>query len=150
MARGINKAILVGHLGNDPEVRYLPSGGAVANFSVATSEKWTDKQTGEQKEATEWHRINAFGKLAEIIGQYATKGTLVYIEGKIKTRKCQDNNGNDRQSTEIVADVFRMLSGGQDNRQQQPQRQQRPAAGPADLYGQAQDAPVDFDDDIQF
>lgn len=100
--RGINKVILVGNLGQDPEVRYMSNGNAVANFNVATSETWKDKQTGENREKTEWHRIVAFGKLAEITGEYIKKGTLVYIEGQLQTRKWQDQSGQDRYTTEVV------------------------------------------------
>jgi len=108
-SRGINKAIIVGNLGNDPEMRYLPNGTAVTNISVATSENWKDKQTGEAKEKTEWHRIEAFGRLAEIMGQYLRKGSQVYIEGAIRTDKWQDQNGQDRYSTKIRADNMQML-----------------------------------------
>ena len=100
--RGINKVILVGNLGQDPEVRYMPNGNAVANFSVATSETWKDKQTGENRDRTEWHRVVVFGKLAEIAGEYVKKGTQVYLEGQLQTRKWQDQAGNDRYSTEVV------------------------------------------------
>ena len=100
--RGINKVILVGNLGQDPEIRYMPNGNAVANFSVATSESWKDKQTGENRDKTEWHRIVVFGKLAEITGEYIKKGTLVYIEGQLQTRKWQDQSGQDRYTTEVV------------------------------------------------
>ena len=100
--RGINKVILVGNLGQDPEVRYMPNGNAVANFSVATSETWKDKQTGENRDRTEWHRVVVFGKLAEIAGEYVKKGTQVYLEGQLQTRKWQDQAGNDRYTTEVV------------------------------------------------
>jgi single-strand DNA-binding protein len=109
MARGINKVIIVGNLGNDPEVRYMPSGSAVANISVATSESWKDKQTGQTQERTEWHRIVLFNRLAEITGQYLRKGAKVYIEGSLRTRKWQDANGNDKYTTEIVANELQML-----------------------------------------
>ena len=109
MSRGINKAIIVGNVGNDPEIKYMPSGKAVANFSIATSETWKDKQTGEQKEKTEWHRCNAFDKLAEIIGEYVKKGSKIYIEGSIHTRKWQDQSGQDRYSTEIRVKEMQML-----------------------------------------
>lgn len=111
----VNKVILVGNLGKDPETKYLPSGDAVTNFSIATTESWKDKATGEKKEATEWHRISTFGKLAEICGEYLKKGSAVYIEGSIKTRKWQDKEGNDRYSTEIKADRMQMLGGKQDD-----------------------------------
>ncbi|MFP2770045.1 single-stranded DNA-binding protein [Oceanisphaera sp. KMM 10153] len=112
--RGINKVILIGHLGQDPEVRYMPSGGAVANITLATSESWRDKQTGEQKERTEWHRVVFFGKLAEIAGEYLRKGSQVYVEGRLQTRKWQGQDGQDRYTTEIVVDVggsMQMLGG---------------------------------------
>jgi single-strand DNA-binding protein len=109
MARGINKVILVGNVGQDPEMRALPSGAAVANLRVATSESWKDRQTGEQREQTEWHSIALFGRLAEVAGEYVRKGQQLYIEGRLRTRKWQDKNGVDRYSTEIVADDFQML-----------------------------------------
>ncbi|MHB9022455.1 MAG: single-stranded DNA-binding protein [Halothiobacillus sp.] len=110
-SRGINKVIVLGNLGKDPEVRYMPSGGQVTNITVATSETWKDKDTGEQKEATEWHRIVFFNRLAEIAGQYLKKGSQVYIEGALKTRKWQDQSGQDRYTTEIVASEMQMLGG---------------------------------------
>jgi single-strand DNA-binding protein len=134
--RGVNKAILVGTLGKDPEQRYMPNGNAVCNISVATSEQWKDKQTGEKQERTEWHRVSMFGKLAEIAGEYLRKGSQVYLEGKIQTRKWQDKEGKDRYSTEIVADQMQMLGGKRDS--------SAPAAG--ETLSQA--AP--FDDDIPF
>jgi single-strand DNA-binding protein len=109
--RGVNKAIIMGSLGNDPDVRYMTNGNAACNFSVATNEVWKDKQ-GEQQEKTEWHRIVAFGKLAEIIGEYLKKGSGVYLEGKIQTRKWTDKNGKDNYTTEIVASEVQFLSGG--------------------------------------
>ena len=111
MARGVNKAIIVGTLGQDPEIRYTANGSAVANISVATNETWKDKSTGEAQERTEWHRIVMFGKLAEITQQYLKKGSQAYFEGRIQTRKWQDNSGNDRYSTEIVANEMQMLGG---------------------------------------
>ncbi len=111
MARGINKVILVGNLGNDPETRYMPSGDAVTNISVATSESWKDKQTGEQKEKTEWHKVVMFRRLAEVAAEYLRKGSQVYIEGKLRTNKWQDRDGNDRYTTEIIADEMQMLGG---------------------------------------
>lgn len=111
MARGVNKAIIVGTLGQDPEVRYTANGSAVANISVATNENWKDRQTGEMQERTEWHRIVLFGKLAEIAQQYLKKGSQAYFEGRIQTRKWQDQSGNDRYSTEIVANEMQMLGG---------------------------------------
>lgn len=109
----LNQAQIIGHLGRDPETRFLPSGDAVTSFSVATTEKWKDKTTGEQKEATEWHRISFFGKLAEIAGQYLTKGSQVYVEGKLKTRKYTDKDGVEKYSTEIVGDTMQMLGSRQ-------------------------------------
>jgi len=108
---GINKAILIGRLGNDPEVRYTPSGAAVANFSIATSEEWKDKDTGEKKERTEWHRIVAWRKLGEICGEYLSKGRQVYVEGRIQTRSWDDQNGNKKYITEIVATDVQFLGG---------------------------------------
>ena len=111
MARGINKVIVVGNLGGDPETRYMPSGAAVTNLTVATNESWKDKQTGEQKDRTEWHKVAMFGRLAEIAAEYLRKGSQVYIEGKLRTRKWQDQQGNDRWTTEIIADEMQMLGG---------------------------------------
>ncbi|HHE9458617.1 single-stranded DNA-binding protein [Haemophilus influenzae] len=125
---GINKVIIVGHLGNDPEMRSMPNGEAVANISVATSEAWTDKNTGERREVTEWHRIVFYRKLAEICGQYLKKGAQVYIEGRLRTRKWQDQNGQDRYTTEIQGDVMQMLGtrpqsvDGANNPQPMPQQ----------------------------
>ncbi len=111
MARGINKVIIVGNLGQDPETRYMPSGAAVTNFTVATNESWKDKQTGEQKERTEWHRVAMFNRLAEIAAEYLRKGSQVYIEGKLRTRKWQGQDGQDRYTTEVIADEMQMLGG---------------------------------------
>jgi len=111
MARGVNKVIIIGNLGADPETRAMPSGTTVANLRVATSESWRDKQTGEQQERTEWHRVALFGRLAEVAGEYLRKGSKVYIEGSLRTRKWQDKQGNDRYSTEIVANDMQMLDG---------------------------------------
>ncbi len=116
MAKGVNKVILIGNLGSDPEVRYLPGGDAVTNLSVATSESWKDKQSGEMQERTEWHRVVLFRRLAEVAGEYLKKGAKVYIEGRIRTRKWQDQGGQDRYTTEIHGDEMQMLdraSGGQ-------------------------------------
>lgn len=107
----INKVILIGNLGKDPELKFLPSGQPVANFPIATSEKWKDKSTGETKEQTEWHNIIMFGKLAEIAGQYLKKGSSVFVEGRLQTRKWQDKNGQDRYTTEIIANEMKMLGG---------------------------------------
>ncbi len=111
MARGINKVIIVGNLGQDPETRYMPSGSAVTNFTVATNESWKDKQTGEQRDRTEWHRVAMFNRLAEIAAEYLRKGSQVYIEGKLRTRKWQGQDGQDRYTTEIIADEMQMLGG---------------------------------------
>jgi len=145
-SRGVNKVIILGNLGNDPEIRSFPNGGAVANLTIATSESWRDKQTGEQREKTEWHRVAVFGKLAEIAGEYLRKGSQVYIEGALQTRKWQDQNGQDRYTTEVVVQgfngVMQMIGarqGGQQQQQgggynQQPQQQQNQNAG----WGQPQ------------
>lgn len=109
MARGVNKVILVGNLGKDPEVRYAPSGGAIANITLATSESWKDKTSGEKQERTEWHRVVFFGRLGEIAGEYLKKGAQIYVEGSLRTRKWQDKDGQDRYSTEIRGDVMQML-----------------------------------------
>ena len=114
MARGVNKVTLIGNLGNDPEVRYGASGNAVANVSLATTESWRDKDSGEQQEKTEWHRVVFFGKLAEIVGEYLKKGRQVYVEGRLQTNKWQDKEGNDRYTTQIVANEMQML-GSKDN-----------------------------------
>jgi single-strand DNA-binding protein len=111
MARGINKVILIGNLGADPETRAMPSGTTVANLRIATSESWRDKQSGEQQERTEWHRVALFGRLAEIAGEYLKKGSQVYIEGSLRTRKWQDKQGNERYSTEIIGNELQMLGG---------------------------------------
>jgi len=122
---GVNKAIVLGRLGNDPDVRMMPNGNSVANLSVATSEKYKDK-SGQQVENTEWHRVIFFGKLAEIAGQYLTKGSMIYVEGKIQTKKWQDQSGNDRYTTEIIGREMQMLDSKQANQQpnQQPRQQQ--------------------------
>lgn len=111
MARGVNKVILIGNLGADPETRAMPSGSSVANLRIATSESWRDKQTGEQQERTEWHRVALFGRLAEIAAEYLKKGSQVYIEGSLRTRKWQDKQGQERYSTEIIGDELQMLGG---------------------------------------
>lgn len=121
-SRGVNKVLLVGNLGQDPEIRYMPNGGAVANISLATSESWRDKQTGENREVTEWHRVVLFGKLAEVAGEYLRKGSQVYIEGQLRTRKWQDQSGQDKYSTEVVVNVggtLQMLGGRTQNNDQQ-------------------------------
>ena len=165
MARGINKVIVVGNLGGDPETRYMPSGSAVTNMTVATNESWKDKQTGEQKERTEWHKVAMFGRLAEIAAEYLRKGSQVYIEGKLRTRKWQGQDGQDRYTTEIIADEMQMLGGrggaggggsfgggggggqqggGQQGGGQQGGGQQGGGSAPP------QPGPDDFDDDIPF
>lgn len=166
-SRGVNKVILVGNLGQDPEVRYMPNGGAVANITLATSESWRDKQTGEMKEQTEWHRVVLFGKLAEVAGEYLRKGSQVYIEGQLRTRKWTDQAGVDKYTTEVVVNVggtMQMLGGRQQNgsqpgnnewgQSQQPQggqqfsgQPQNTGAAPAPAAG---NEPPPFDDDIPF
>ena len=158
MARGINKVIIVGNLGQDPETRYMPSGSAVTNFTVATNESWKDKQTGEQKERTEWHKVAMFNRLAEIAAEYLRKGSQVYIEGKLRTRKWQGQDGQDRYTTEIIADEMQMLGGrggaagggsfgggGQQGGGQQGGGQQGGGGN-----APPQPGPDDFDDDIPF
>ena len=144
MARGVNKVIVVGNLGQDPETRYMPSGSAVTNMRIATNESWKDKQTGEQKDRTEWHSVAMFGRLAEIAAEYLRKGSQVYIEGKLRTRKWQDKDGNDRYTTEIIADEMQMLGsrsgGGAPAMSDSP-----PASAPP-----PQASGDDFDDDIPF
>jgi len=148
MARGVNKVILIGNLGKDPEVRYMPNGNAVANITLATSESWKDKTSGEQQEKTEWHRVVMFRRLGEIAGEYLKKGSKVYIEGKLQTRKWQDNSGNDRYTTEIVADQMQMLdSRGGSSANFSGESKSAPAMAPAPA---AAAAGGDFDDDIQF
>ena len=155
MARGVNKVILIGNLGQDPEVKYMPNGNAVANITVATSESWKDKNTGEQVDKTEWHRVVFFRRLAEIVGEYLKKGSKVYLEGKLQTRKWQDKNGKDNWTTEIIAEQMQMLDsrggGSSDFNQEQSgggQQQSAPQSAPS----QAAPAPAnnDFDDDIPF
>ena len=149
MARGVNKVILVGNLGKDPEVRYSPSGSAMANVTLATTESWKDKQTGEKQEKTEWHRVVFFNRLAEIVGEYLKKGSQVYVEGRLQTRKWQGQDGQDRYTTEIVANEMQMLGG-------------RAGGGTSD-WGASQDSGAgqstppsssppadDFDDDVPF
>lgn len=162
MARGINKVILVGNIGGDPETRYMPNGGAVTNITLATSDSWKDKNTGQMNERTEWHRIVFFNRLAEIAGEYLRKGSKVYVEGALRTRKWQGQDGQDRYTTEIVASEMQMLdgrNGGGDNMgggyQQQPQqsapRQQAPQQAPQQQAPQQQPPAFDdFDDDIPF
>jgi single-strand DNA-binding protein len=156
MARGINKVILIGNLGADPETRYMPSGGAVTNIRLATSETWKDKQSGEQKERTEWHNVVFFNRLAEIASEYLRKGSKVYVEGSLRTRKWQGQDGQDRYTTEIVANEMQMLDsrgpGGEQARGSagagRPQRSQQGAAAPEpEMAPSGFDS---FDDDIPF
>ena len=143
---GINKVIIVGFLGNDPDVRTMPNGELVVNISVATSESWTDKNSGEKKEVTEWHRIVLYRRLAEIAGQYLHKGSQVYIEGRLKTRKWQDNNGQDRYSTEIQCDNFQMLGGRQD----EPKQQAKTSKAKPDPLSAMAEQGDSFEDNIPF
>jgi single-strand DNA-binding protein len=160
MARGVNKVILIGNLGQDPEVKYMPNGGAVTNVTIATSETWKDKSSGEKQERTEWHRVVFFQRLAEIAGEYLKKGSKVYVEGRLQTRKWQDKDGQDRYTTEIIANEMQMLDGrgagaggggmgggdyNQSSQSSQPSRQSSPA--PSGGNGGGFD---DFDDDIPF
>jgi len=159
MARGINKVIIVGNLGQDPETRYMPSGSAVTNFTVATNESWKDKQTGEQKDRTEWHRVAMFNRLAEIAAEYLRKGSQVYIEGKLRTRKWQGQDGNDRYTTEIIADEMQMLGGrggsgggdfGGSRSQSSGQGGGQSGGGQGGGSAPPQPGPDEFDDDIPF
>ncbi len=148
MANGsVNKVILIGNLGRDPEIRYLPSGGAIANLAVATSENWRDKKTGESREKTEWHRVVIFGKLAEIAGGYLCKGSQIYIEGQLQTKEW-DDNGIKRYTTEIIVNVggkMQMLGGASKSAGSQPAQQNQPPA-----QAQSNQPPMDFEDDIPF
>ncbi len=159
----VNKVILVGNLGADPETRYLPSGDAVCNLNLATTEVWKDKASGERREATEWHRVALFGRTAEVAAQYLRKGSQVYIEGRLQTRKWQDKNGQDRYTTEIRGDDMKMLggrqSGGdapmgrpddQSTRQPQPQRSAPQQSESSNRAPAASGGFADFDDDIPF
>ena len=164
MARGINKVILVGNIGGDPEVRYMPNGNAVATISVATSETWKDKETGNKQERTEWHRVVCFNRLGEIVGEYVRKGSKLYVEGSLRTRKWQDQQGQDRYTTEIVASDIQMLDGkgqnsgygdsqpmSQHESQGAPAAARRPQQQPAQASQKtAQDAFEELDDDIPF
>ncbi|WP_318591378.1 single-stranded DNA-binding protein [Enterobacter kobei] len=166
-SKGVNKVILIGNLGQDPEVRYLPSGGAVCSMTLATSESWRDKATGEQKEQTEWHRVVLFGKLAEVAGEYLRKGSQVYIEGQLRTRKWTDQSGAEKYTTEIVVNVggaMQMLGGrnggsapaggGQQQGGNQfsggAQSRQQQRSAPAPAHAPSNEPPMDFDDDIPF
>ena len=137
--RGVNKVIVVGNLGQDPDTRYMPSGSAVTNISIATSEKWKDKQTGEPRERTEWHKVSMFGRLAEIAAEYLRKGSQVYIEGKLQTDKWQDKDGNDRYTTKIIANEMQMLGGKMASKSVENR-----------VASQSQPNSDDFDDDIPF
>ena len=140
---GINKVIIVGNLGNDPEIRTMPNGEQVANITVATSESWNDKNTGERREVTEWHRIVFYRRQAEVAGEYLRKGSKVYIEGRLKTRKWQDQNGQDRYTTEIIGDVLQMLDSRQSgDNQDKPSTRGKPK--------QQAESVGDFNDDIPF
>ena len=157
MARGVNKVILIGNVGNDPEVRYMPNGNAVANLSLATSESWKDKQTGQQQERTEWHNLVFFNRIGEIAGEYLRKGSKIYVEGQLRTNKWQDTEGKDRYKTEIVVNDMQMLDSKGDSQQQgashqKPQHQktqhQKPQQQQAPAASNVQTAAVDeFDDD---
>ena len=146
-SRGINKVILIGNLGADPEVRYTPNGNAVANLTLATSSGWKDKQSGERQERTEWHRIVFFNRLAEIVGEYLKKGSKVYIEGSLRTRKWQDKNGVDRYTTEIIANEMQMLDsrGGNGNAHSESQSQSHP-----ETESPSAASDDSFEDDIPF
>jgi single-strand DNA-binding protein len=150
MARGVNKVILVGNLGKDPEVRYMPSGGAVANVTIATSEQWKDKQSGEQRERTEWHNVVFYQKLAEIVGEYLKKGSQVYVEGALRTRKWQDKNGNDRYTTEIIASEMQMLGSRSGGNTAFHQAEPQAAAQSAPASAGGGNFNDEFDDDIPF
>jgi single-strand DNA-binding protein len=153
MARGINKVLLIGNLGTDPEVRYTPNGSAVANVTLATSETWRDKQSGELQDRTEWHRVVFFGRLAEIVGEYLRKGSKIYVEGSLRTRKWQDKTGADRYTTEIIANEMHML----DSRNANVETKNSTAGSPQQTQSSNSSAPPestvaakDFDDDIPF
>ncbi|MFP6780791.1 MAG: single-stranded DNA-binding protein [Gammaproteobacteria bacterium] len=165
MARGVNKVMLIGNLGADPEVRYTAGGAAVANVTLATAESWRDKESGEQQERTEWHKIVFFSRLAEIVGEYLKKGSQVYVEGRLQTRKWQDRDGNDRYTTEIVANEMQMLgsrggggsssggpsSGGFSNEGQSGGARSSSSANTNQSSSPQQEPPMDdFDDDIPF
>ena len=149
----VNKVILVGNLGKDPESRFLPDGKAVCNFSIATTDKWKDKATGEAKEATEWHRISAFGRTAEVCGEYLKKGSQVYIEGRLKTRKWQDKEGQDRYTTEIQCDFMQMLGSRGGSEGERHQRSESETKQPTTARTQSSGGKTGFDDmadDIPF
>ncbi len=145
----VNKVILVGYLGRDPEVRYMPNGDAVCNFSIATSESWNDRNSGQRQERTEWHNITLYRRLAEVAGQYLKKGSQVYIEGKIQSRKYTDKQGIERTAYEIIGSEMKMLGGGNDSGQQNAQH--TPPAPPRRQASAAPAQPVDdIDDDVPF
>ena len=146
MARGVNKVILIGHLGKDPEVRYMPSGNAVCNVTLATSDSWKDKQSGETRDRTEWHNLVFYGRLAEIAGEYLRKGSQAYVEGRLQTRKWQDKNGNDRYTTEIIVNDMQMLGG----RGGGGSADYSAAPAAASSSAGAASGPDEFDDDIPF
>jgi single-strand DNA-binding protein len=150
MARGVNKVILVGNLGKDPDTRYLPSGAAVTNVTIATTESWKDQQSGDKQERTEWHNVVFFGKLAEIAGEYLRKGSQVYVEGSLRTRKWQDKNGMDRYTTEIVARDMQMLGSRQGAGAPADFNQERPQSRPEAQPPPASVKEDEFDDDIPF
>lgn len=148
MARGVNKVILIGNLGNDPEVRYTPNGNAVTNISIATSESWRDKQSGELQDRTEWHRVVFFNRLAEIVGEYLHKGSKVYVEGSLRTRKWQDKTGNDKYTTEIIANEMHILDSRNSGSSQISEHGSKQESNPEDM-DIAHDT-ENFDDDIPF
>jgi single-strand DNA-binding protein len=159
MARGVNKVIIVGNLGQDPDTKAMPSGMSVTNLRIATSESWKDKTSGEMKEQTEWHSVAMFGRLAEIAGEYLRKGSQVYIEGRLRTRKWQDKTGNDRYTTEIVANEMQMLgsrSGGGSGGASSERGGDKTGSAPRDSGGEygepvkSSTEKADFDDDIPF
>lgn len=150
MARGVNKVILIGNLGRDPEVRYSPNGQAIANVNMATSESWKDKNTGEKQERTEWHRVVFFGRLAEIAGEYLKKGMQVYVGGRLQTRKWQDKDGNDRYTTEIVASDMQMLGSRSGAGVPDEGVEGEPAPAAERSNARAAGTADDFDDDIPF
>ena len=153
MARGVNKVTLIGNLGNDPEVRYSGNGNAVANVSLATAESWRDKDSGEQQERTEWHRVVFFGRLAEIVSEYLHKGSQIYVEGRLQTNKWQDKEGNDRYTTQIVANEMQMLGGRggtSNNKEPAPESDDTVDSSPKKSESIAKSPADDFDEDIPF
>ena len=150
MSKGVNKVILIGNCGQDPETRHTPSGNAVTNLSIATSESWKDKSSGEQQERTEWHRVVFFNRLAEIAGEYVKKGSKVYVEGSLRTRKWQGQDGQDRYTTEIVASNMQMLDSRMADGDNHTAPAQRPAPPPQNQPMGAHTAAQNFDDDIPF